>query len=58
MARENQFFNWAPGSHNIVALLMMTVVFPVGFHHLYKSELEVRDKTMYGFKEGEARARL
>lgn len=58
VARENQFFSWAPGSHNMAALLFMTVVFPVGFHHLFKAEQELRDHTLGGFKEGEKRARL
>ena len=52
IARENKFYSWVPGSHNIVALVVMTVVFPLWFHNTYKNELQTRDKKN-GFKEGE-----
>lgn len=53
IARENKFYSWTPGAHNIVSLLVMTVAFPLAFHSLYKGELEVRDKNMKGLEPGQ-----
>ena len=43
IARENQFYTWTPGLHNMAGLLVMCVVFPMGFHYLNKHEMELRD---------------
>lgn len=46
IVRENQFYNWTIGKHNLFPLLFMTVLFPVWFHGMYKGELETRDIKM------------
>lgn len=42
--RENQFYNWRIHKGNIAGLLFMVFAFPLGYRHLYKQEMELRDQ--------------
>lgn len=50
VARENTFYDWTIGKHNLVGLLVMTCIFPAGYHYLHKSEAQLRDERMKGIK--------
>lgn len=50
IARENKFYDWTIGKHNLMGLLAMTILFPAGYHYLHKSEAQLRDERMKGIK--------
>jgi hypothetical protein len=46
--RENQFTYWQPNASNLPFLIFGLIIFPVGFHELFKGEMELRYKRATG----------
>ncbi len=42
--RENQFYNWNIGRRNILGLISLALVVPLGYRYLYMGELEAREE--------------
>lgn len=42
--RENQFYNWSIGRGNILGLISLALVVPLGYRYLYMQELQAREE--------------